>query len=209
MRSRRATQGGVRPLNRSVRPHHGDLSVTIDATVRITDIVMILAVIAGPIIAVQITEYLRTRQDQRLRKVHLFRTLMATRSATMTPAHIEALNLVEIEFISGKTLDREVLDSWKLYLAHLNDINYPKDSWGARRADLLVDLLYSMSKALHYDYDKAHIKSGAYYPQGYGESEAEQIQIRKLTLEILKGTRGLPVSAVTIPTTAVQDTQKP
>src|SRR6266700_3331657 len=116
-----------------------------DWAIRITDLVTIIALLAGPIVAVQLAEMLRKRQDLRNRKRQIFRTLMATRSATLTPHHIEALNLVEAEFYSGSSEDRKVIDSWKLYLAHLNDTNYPLDAWGARRSDLLVELLYDMS----------------------------------------------------------------
>lgn len=77
-----------------------------DWTIKITDIIMIFAIIVGPIIAVQITEFIRRHQEQRDRKMYLFRTLMATRSATLAPAHIEALNLVEIEFHSNNHQDK-------------------------------------------------------------------------------------------------------
>lgn len=165
-----------------------------DWTIKITDIIMIFAIIVGPIIAVQITEFIRRHQDQRDRKMYLFRTLMATRSATLAPAHIEALNLVEIEFHSNNHQDCKVVNAWKLYRAHLFDSNYPKESWDARRADLLVELLYEMSSELGYNYDKAHIKGGTYYPKNYGDTELDQTEIRKLLLELLRGNRTLPVS---------------
>lgn len=170
-----------------------------DWTVKITDIVMILAIIAGPIIAVQITEYLRGSKDARMRRVHLFRTLMATRSATLVASHIESLNLVEIEFHSSQRQDRRVIDCWKLYLAHLNDRNYPKDAWGARRADLLIDLLYEMSVSLGYSYDKSQIKSGTYYPHGYEDADSDNWETRKLWLEVLRGNRPLAMRAEVYP----------
>ena len=49
--------------------------------IRITDLIMIVAIIIGPIVAVRLTECLRHRKDVRDRKVHIFRTLMSTRSA--------------------------------------------------------------------------------------------------------------------------------
>src|SRR3990167_9389920 len=115
-----------------------------DWTIKITDIIMITAVAAVPVIAVQITEYLRHKKDSRDRKVHIFRTLMATRSATLAPMHIEALNLVDLEFHSQKHQERRVLDAGRLYIDHLRDHLYPKEAWPARKAELLVDLLYEM-----------------------------------------------------------------
>jgi hypothetical protein len=161
--------------------------MTWDFTIKATDVIMIFAIYVGPIVAVWITERLRKNEDKRNRKVHIYRTLMATRTANLSFQHVEALNLVETEFSSGNKEDNEVISSWKLYLSHLNDKNYPQESWGARRADLLVDLLHEMSRALGYGYDKAAIKAGSYYPQGYGSMEEEQQALRKGWLNVLAG----------------------
>ena len=56
-------------------------------------------------------------------------------------------------------------------------------------------MLYEMSKSLGYDFDKVQIKSGSYYPSGYGDSEAENTETRKLWLEILRGQRKMPMIA--------------
>ena len=167
--------------------------MNIDFSIRATDLAIVFATLVGPYLAVYVTEQQRKKADSRNRKVHVFRNLMATRSAHLSNAHIEALNLVEIEFDLSVSKEREVVDSWRVYLSHLNDIHYPRDSWGARRADLLNDLLHSMSKALGYSYGKNEIKSGTYYPQGYLDADTENVQTRKLWLEILQGTRKLPM----------------
>lgn len=156
---------------------------------------MILAVAAGPIIAVQITEYLRHKKDSRDRKVHIFRTLMATRSAQLAPAHIEALNLVELEFQVSPHKARRVVDAGRLYIDHLKDRLYPREAWVPRKDELLIDLLYEMSTALGYNFDKVQIKAGSYYPSGYQETENDNLQIRKLWLDILKGDKRLPITA--------------
>ena len=159
--------------------------------IRITDIIMTIAVFAGPIVAVQITEYLRRVKDTKDRKVHIFRTLMATRSATLAPMHVEALNAVDLEFHQ----DKRVLDASRLYMDHLRDRAYPKETWGTRKVELLVELLYEMSQALGYSFDKIQIKAGSYFPSGYEEIENDKEQIRKLSLEILQGKKQLPILA--------------
>jgi hypothetical protein len=162
-----------------------------------TDIAIVIATLLGPFLAVYVTEQQRKKADVRNRKIHIFRTLMATRSACLAASHIEALNLVEVEFDSSQRQERAVVDSWRMYLAHLNDSNYPVESWEARRSDLLLELLYSMSLALGYSYDKSQIKTGTYYPRGYGDAESDHLQTRKLWLEVLKGERALPMKAFT------------
>jgi hypothetical protein len=109
--------------------------------VRPTDIAIVIATLCGPFLAVYITERQRKKAEVKERKAKVFRSLMATRSANLVPAHIESLNLVEAEFDSGTKDERHVVDAWRLYLAHLNDRNYPKASWGSKREELLVELL--------------------------------------------------------------------
>ena len=170
-----------------------------DFTVKLTDLIMIAAVVIGPIVAVSITEKIRKKEDKRNRQVHIYRTLMATRASNLAPQHVEALNLVETEFSSGSKEDKAVVSAWKLYLSHLNDRNYATESWGSRRFDLLVDLLHEMSQALGYGHDKAAIKAGSYYPQGYGTMEDEQQALRQGLLEVLGGQRPISMAVREFP----------
>jgi hypothetical protein len=120
---------------------------------------------------------------------------MATRNATMAPEHVKALNVVEVLFHTANEQDRKVVDVWRIYLAHLNNHQYPKDTWQTRRAELLVELLYEMGIAVGYSFEKSHINAGTYYPGGYVETELDQLEIRKLFLEVLRGQRPLPMRA--------------
>ena len=173
--------------------------MSFDWTIKVTDIVMIGAIVVGPIIAVQLTEWIRRQQNLRDRKEWAFRALMATRNATLAPAHVEALNLVDVLFHSQKPQERKVVDAWKLYLSHLQDRGYPKESWGVRKNELLHELLYEMGMALGYSFDRSHIKSGTYYPEGYSDAEVDQIETRKLWLEILRNERPIKMATSIIP----------
>ena len=174
--------------------------MTFDWTVRLTDIVMICAVIAGPILAVLATEVYRRRKEVSDRREVLFRGLMATRNATLSPHHIESLNLVDTVFHGSATKDRNVVDQWKVYLQHLGDRSYPAQSWEARRADLLHELLQKMSVAVGYSFDLSHIKNGTYYPGGYVTTEQEIADLRKLILKIVSGEESLKVSVLPVNT---------
>jgi hypothetical protein len=67
-------------------------------TVSLSDSLTVLAIVIGPIAAVAITRWLNDRRDQRNRRMDIFRTLMRTRRSPMSPDHVGALNLIEIEF---------------------------------------------------------------------------------------------------------------
>jgi hypothetical protein len=157
----------------------------------LTEILMILATALSPLIAVQVTRYLDDRNEARGRKLLVFKTLMATRAYALAPSHVEALNRIDLEFSPKSTSEKAVLDVWAQYLDHLGDTVMDPTSWAARRAELLVELLFVMGKSLGYDFNKTQIKNGTYAPGAHGRIENEQELVRQLTLEVLRGERPL------------------
>lgn len=161
-----------------------------------SDWLTLLAIVLGPVLAVQAAEFLNRRRASRERKLHIFRTLMSTRGANMAPAHVDALNVIDIEFQGRRKKDREVVEAWKMYLDHLNDRNYPRETWGARRVELFIALLYKMALRLGYSFDQSHLKNTSYFPEGYGMTMFEQQAIRKAVLDVLSGRSAIPMSIV-------------
>jgi hypothetical protein len=167
----------------------------------LTDILMILATACSPLIAVQVTRHLDDRNEERGRKLSVFKTLMATRAANLSLAHVEALNRIDLEFSTKKPQEKAVLDVWQQYLDHLgNNAQLDTNIWSVRRLDLLVDLLYEMSRAVGYEFNKIQIKNGTYSPIAHGKIEEEQLRVRMLVLELLEGKRDLPMRVTSFPT---------
>jgi hypothetical protein len=169
---------------------------TMNWSVKVTDLAIVFATLVGPFLAVYVTERQRKRADARNRRIHIFRTLMATRNATLAGTHIEALNLVELEFAGNSA---QVVDAWKMYKSHLADQHYPTDQWETRRRELMVELLFVMSRSLGYAFEKAQINTAAYYPGLYQQADIEMLDTRRLWLEVLQGKRALPISALPEP----------
>ena len=165
----------------------------------LTDILMILATAVSPLIAVQVTRYLDDRNEIQGRKLHVFKTLMATRAYTLSPAHVEALNRIDLEFSVKIPAEKAVLDVWQQYLDHLGIKGMDDQLWGSKRTDLLVDLLFAMGQCLRYDFNKTQIKNGTYAPMAHGRIESEQERLRQLTLELLEGKRVMPMHVTNIP----------
>ena len=159
----------------------------------ISDGLMIFAVLSGPIIAVQLTRFLDNRKEIRERKLSIFKTLMATRAYNVSWNHVEALNRIDLEFDASNKKEKAVILAWKEYLDLLNESNMTLDQWVIKRVDLLVVLLHKMATVLDYDFDKTHIKNSSYSPRIHGETEEEQQQIRRKVLELLDGTRTIPM----------------
>ncbi len=157
----------------------------------------ILAIIVGPILALALQRNSERRRSAWQRKETIFKELMATRAAKLSERHVDALNAIEIEFSGKRRSDKAVSAAWRMYLDHLNDSAWNLDDrdtlarWLDKGNDLLTDLLYEMSKALKYDFDKVSLKKAVYSPRAHGELQTEQFLLRKYVLEMMEGKRGM------------------
>lgn len=177
---------------------------------KIADWLMVLAVLSAPVVAVQVQRYLDRLREQRSRKVHLFQTLMATRAARMSLVHVQALNMIDIEFYGERgfdskprrsTNDQAVLDAWRAYhdQLHENATEETMENVVRKRDDLFIDMLHSMATAVGYHFDKVQLRKGSYTPIGHGEIEMDQKVIRESLVSILSGKKSVPIMVVSYP----------
>lgn len=153
---------------------------------QISNILMILAVLVGPVIAVQLTRFLDERREKRGRKLSVFKTLMSTRATRLSGHHVEALNMIDLEFSAKNRKEKAVIDAWKSYLDSLCDDSLSKDEHGSRaRLDLFTELLQTMATVLDYEFDKTQLKNAAYSPVGHNEWENDNLRIRKGLIDVL------------------------
>lgn len=173
------------------------------------EVLGIVAVLLSPLIALQVSELLALIKDKKQRRFRVYRTLMATRATRLAPDHVEALNLIDVEFHGNNKKSKAVLNAWKAYLDHLNTDREPNAGvWDAKRDDLFVDLLYEMSRHVGYDFDKTHIRRTSYFPIGHGDLELDQWIIRKALRGILEGKLSFPIR-LTEPPPAMPDPPQP
>jgi len=167
----------------------------------INDVFLILAVLVAPFLAVFAQRQIDLWREQRQRKLWVFKTLMATRGRTLSPEHVQALNMIELEF--QKPSEKPIRDAWKEYHDHLH--SYPDEGenqkeraavWEKETANLLATLFIKMSKAFSYEFDAVQIKKGAYSPQRHATTEMELQLLRRFALEWLAGDRKVSVSIV-------------
>ena len=164
----------------------------------IAEWLIVFAVFAGPIVAVRITRHLDDKKEIKDRKLRVFKTLMGTRAHTMSWSHVEALNLIDIEFDERDEKEKTVLIAWKEYLDLLNNTSIPIDHWGVKRIDLLLELLYKMAQVLDYDFDKTHIKNSFYSPREHTDIEDTQKILRQGLKELMEGRRSVPIHLTNI-----------
>lgn len=164
----------------------------IDWSIRVTDVLIVAVTFLGPITAVQVQKMLERHRETKGGRNRLFKTLMATRAINLSPAHVEALNAVPIEFYGTNNQLKAINLKWKVYYEHLLTSASEDPSWETKRRDLLFNLLLVMSRFLKYDFDEVDIKK-VYAPQGHAVIEADQEIIRRGFAELFKGQLTIPV----------------
>ena len=158
----------------------------------------IVAVFAGPIVALLTQRALDHLRERRGRRLTIFRVLMGTRAAALSQAHVDALNQIDVEFYGWRPAHKKVIAAWKALRNHLGDSAFSKNDfsgWLNKIVDLRVDLLHEMAKALGYKFEKDDILRNVYAPIAHGDIEDDQRLIRKGVVELLTGKRALSTLA--------------
>lgn len=167
------------------------------ASFGIADAFIIAATLLGPILAVQAQRLVDTWRERQQRRQTIFRVLMATRAASLSAQHVEALNAIPIEFYGRKRSYAEVVNAWRSYLDHLS--NGSPENWGQRRQDLFIELLWKLAVALGYEFSKVQLQREVYSPVAHGQIETEQEIIRKGLTAIFKGEAAFPLDIKSMP----------
>ena len=167
------------------------------------DWVTVAAIIVGPILAIQIQKLLDKISEKKKRRVAIFKTLMSTRAARLNKEHVEALNMIDIEFYGHMYFglkyqtkkEKAVTNSWKNYNDHLNNqASYDKiESWLNAGFELFTKLLYQMSKALGYDFDDVQLKRDCYRPAAHTNIENAQLEVLNGMADLMKLRRPFPI----------------
>lgn len=83
---------------------------------KMTDWITVLAIIAGPILAVQAQKWVERVREKKNQRLWVFKRLMTTRGATVSLGHVEALNAIDLEFAGRSKKDEQVRRRWREYL---------------------------------------------------------------------------------------------
>jgi Family of unknown function (DUF6680) len=151
---------------------------------------VVIATFAGPVMAVYVTRHIDGLRQRRERQLDVFRLLMGSRRAPLSPDRVKALNMAEIEFYGIQPVE----EAYREIMKHMNLPRPLPAGWLNRQQTLLTKLLTEMAKVLGYDLQQLDVLEGGYYPQGYADIETEQQAVRQALVEVLSGRRPLLVS---------------
>jgi hypothetical protein len=167
----------------------------------LTEILIVLATIAGPISAVQAQKWLERAGEARRRRMQVFSQLMATRATRLANEHVQALNMIELVFLGRRA--RRVVGAWRIYADHLNvhvgDTEAQITSWATTREELFFDLMQAMSDSLGFKFDRVQLRRGVYYPKGHVDNEAAQRLIQEGLVGVLTGNQPLTMKVIEFP----------
>jgi hypothetical protein len=177
----------------------------------IADGMLILATIAGPILAVQAQKWIERVRERRAAQQRVFYTLMATRATRVSPDHVQALNMIDLLFSPTRWRrqsngDKQVIKAWREYADHLN-INTKdaseavRTAWNIKCYDLFIELLSALATALGYAFDKPQLRKGIYYPEAHDEAERKRLALEDAFIDVLKGTAPLSMNVKEFPGT--------
>ena len=184
------------------------------------DIIMTVAVIVGPILAVQAQKLVESFSEKRERRMRIFRTLMSTRAERVHREHVQSLNMIDIEFY-GRVIpilrikyqtkkEQAVTHAWKMYNNHLSrQSEYESlEQWHKKGDELFVELIYAMSPCLSYDYDKVQLERDCYRPKAHGDYEQSQLNILTGFEKVVSGERPLPMYIMNLPPVTNQESEE-
>lgn len=151
---------------------------------------VVLATFFGPIAALIITFIRDSRGQKYNRRVWVFRTLMATRKVGISPDHVNALNVIEVDFYKCKKVEA----AWKSYLDHLNDPRAVEDeAWHETREKRLAELLFQMAAVLKFDIPALDLFKGGYAPKGWAHKTFRQNEMMEFVHELATGEKNIPL----------------
>lgn len=176
----------------------------------ISDWAIVLATALSPLIAIQVQKFIEHATERTSAQKRIFYALMATRAAQVAPEHVQALNMIDLEFGGpswrGKTAkEREVITRWRIYADHLNvtvddSTNQARvDAWIDRSDVLFTDLLEALAKALGYNFNRVEIQRGIYRPRAHNLLDARAEFIQRALAEVLAGKTPLAMRVTEFP----------
>jgi len=159
------------------------------------DVGVIVATLLGPIFAVQAQKIVEHTSAVSKRRENIFRKLMTTRGEVIARDHVEALNMIDLDF-RGKKF-RAIRTAWRLYLNHLNTPATPDSMWGNKRNELLANLLVAMGHSLGYkELDELDVMKGSYFPAGYSTEQESQTRLRSTLITFLENNKEISSNLV-------------
>jgi hypothetical protein len=151
-----------------------------------TEIITIVALLVGPLMAVIITLWQQSRGEKRSAKARLFAMLMAHRRSNPPPIeYVNSLNLIDVVFRDNPA----VVSKWRELYDLLNH-PHAQINW-IQVGHARIELLSEMATCLGYRRLRQIDIDRFYMPQALETEAAAQKELRDELMRVLKDTKSL------------------
>ncbi|MEB3287819.1 MAG: DUF6680 family protein [Vampirovibrionales bacterium] len=142
-------------------------------------------------VSLRVQAWLQARDAAAERRLNIFRVLMTTRNSRLAPAHVEALNSIDLEFYSNKDKYIKVLHAWETYRDSLNTDFSQKSQVEIHveieaREIAFNHLLSAMGEAVNKHFSPTALRRNGYSPTGYYNDEIVVRTLRQQIIDLTK-----------------------
>ena len=147
-----------------------------------SEIINLIAIVVGPIVAVAITLWIEDRRKGRDSKIIVLRMLLSTRHLPSDPGYSVAIQLVPVEFNGCPRVlqaHREFLDAANVQLDGKND-----EQIGRNTRTKLVRMIYEMAGAVGLKLRETDIDTGSFGTKGFYERDGLLLDSQKAMRDV-------------------------
>jgi hypothetical protein len=131
---------------------------------KFSELVTLIGIIVGPIVAVAMTLLVEAKRRQRDSKIQIMRMILNTRHLPADPSYNAAINLIPVEFNN----DEKVMSAWKDYISHVRF--KPSDENKSGHDTLTIakqtTMIFQLMKNLGFNLSETEIQTSAYASEG-------------------------------------------
>ncbi len=146
-----------------------------------SEIIMVIAVILGPISAVIITLCYQSLSEAKSRKFQIFKTIWDTHHDASIAEYSQAIRMIPVEFRKHEY----VRAAWRKYMENVGDKPTPdnQQKHNQQFMDVKNDLISQMAKAIGFEVSEREIRDSIYVATSYVArtdlvKRAEEAQLR-------------------------------
>jgi hypothetical protein len=141
------------------------LSETLYLGLKLSELLTLIGIVIGPIIAVAITLVAESKRRKRDGQIQVMRMLLNTRQLAADPAYSIAINLVPVEFNKST----QVMAAWRMYIeaVRYRPTQENQEEHHRQLNAKQTTLIYQIMRSLGFQLSETDIQTSAYLSDGF------------------------------------------